>query len=72
MPVHAHWTMEPTGVQILQQKFGTPFPMNFSDGRICNAVKRHETQMVLQNIQFFVDVGELAPPNIDPKTKEDT
>jgi hypothetical protein len=61
--------MEPNSVQILQQKFGIPFPMNFSDGRIQNAVKHHETQMVLQNVQFFVDVGELAPPNIDPNNE---
>ena len=43
--------------------------MNFTDGRIRNAVKRHETQMVLQNVQFFVDVGELAPPDIDPNNE---
>jgi casein kinase I family protein HRR25 len=43
--------------------------MNFTDGRIRNAVKRHETQMVLQNVQFFADVGELAPRNIDPNKK---
>ena len=61
--------MEPSGVQILQQKFGIPFPMNFTEGRIRNAVKRHETQMVLQNVQFFVDVDELAPPNMDPNNE---
>jgi len=43
--------------------------MNFTDGRIHNTVKRHETQMVLQDVQFFVDVGELAPPNIDLKNE---
>jgi len=69
MPVHAHWTMQPTSIQILQQKFGIPFLMNFTDGTICNAVKHHETQMVLQNIQFFVDVRELAPPNINPNNE---
>ena len=61
--------MEPSGVQILQQKIGIPFLMNFTEGRIRNAVKRHETQMVPQNVQFFVDVDELAPPNMDPNNE---
>jgi hypothetical protein len=58
--------MEPMGIQTLREKFNIPFPMNFPDGRIRNAVKRHETQMMLQEVQFFVDVGELTPSNINP------
>jgi hypothetical protein len=48
------------------RKFILPFPTNFPKGRIRNAVKRHETEMVLQEVQFFVDVGELTPSNMDP------
>jgi hypothetical protein len=60
--------MEPTGIQILREKFSILFPMTFLDGRILIAVKRHEIQMVLQKDQYFVDVRELTPLslNIDP------
>jgi len=63
----AHWKVDHESLQVLRQKFATPFPMIFSTNPIADPVLRYETRMILQGTQIFATITTLDPSNIISK-----